>query len=943
MKKLLLCFSLTALLIIILIYLTQAPNKIIPEKSGENNISNDNKKLPPNLMLPYLQELQLSRTKDPATGKIPAGIRSRELEFARTLPVNNASGGQNWHWRGPNNLGGRMLCVAIDQDDESHLLAGSASGGMWQSNDGGESWTKVTSPDAEQSATCIAQDPRPGKHHSWYYGSGELLSTTARNVSTNVRTIGIGDGIFKSTDNGSTWQALSSTQGGSPAYLSEIFQGVWRIVVDPATLDKDIVYAACYGAIVRSENGGQTWGMVLGDLENKSFCTDIAVTPDGVLYALLSFYGYGLEPPGKAGIWRSEDGLDWVKITPTGFPDDNRSSRLALAPSNPNVMYVFTESQSPDLNPFNGYANSINTFWKMTWSDDGDSAIWEDRTAGIPGEGSGSINDFPFSFVCYGGYAVAMAVKPDDENAVILGGMNLFRSVNGFASHAGTRYMGGYPYDMADTLALHPDMHGLAFYPSDPAKMLVACDGGVQITPNCLADSATIEWKRLNNKLTTSQFYSVVIDHESSGNDWLLGGLQDNAWYYTVNDDPSEFWFCIDICYDGFAVAIAPQWEYAVISAYSGNIWTSRFDQGMHSIDIFPQLPDTLLKYYDPAMGSNSLFPFYQNFALDPNDPELFYLPTLTSVWRKDNLRSSAIDSNLRNTGWSHLSNVDAGDASEITFIVASKAPANRLYFGTSLGKVYRLDNANTANPYPIDITGTNFPPNSFVACIDVKETDADNLTVAFSNYNVLSIFSSIDGGQTWISHSGNLEQFPDGTGDGPSVRFVKSLQYNGHHVWFAGTSVGLFSTTALQGDTTVWSKEGAQIIGSLIVDMIDARSSDGFVAVATHGNGMYSAFYNPSLGVDEGEGINTPLIGDPYPNPVRDRCRVNISSKERTQMEVRLIDLNGGELAVLFRGEVSPETRNIEFRLGYLKPGVYLMEFITPESHTTRRIITGI
>ena len=61
---------------------------------------------------------------------------------------------------------------------------------MWESFSSGNLWHKVTAPDAEQSATCIVQDRRAGKHSTWYYGSGELLSTTDRNVSTSVRTVG---------------------------------------------------------------------------------------------------------------------------------------------------------------------------------------------------------------------------------------------------------------------------------------------------------------------------------------------------------------------------------------------------------------------------------------------------------------------------------------------------------------------------------------------------------------------------------------------------------------------------------------------------------------------------------------------------------------------------------------------------------------------------------
>jgi hypothetical protein len=831
-----------------------------------------------------------------------------------------------------------MLCIAVDIDDESHLLAGSASGGMWESPDRGQNWHKTTSPDAEQSATCLFQDQRPGKHHTWYYGTGEMLSTTDRNISTNARTIGIGNGIFKSTDNGASWVPLTSTQVASPADLLEIFQGIWRIVADPVRMDKDIVYAACYGAIMRSEDGGVSWEVTLGDLENKSFATDLAITSDGILYAALSSFCLSVQPPAKAGIWRSGDGINWTKITPAGFPQDNRVTRLALAPSNEHVMYVFTESQSPDLNPFNGYANTVNTFWKMTWNTEADSAVWENRTQGMPGRGDGNINDFPYSMVVYGGYCFTMGVKPDNENVVFLGGMNMHRSTNGFADTLMTTYIGGYPYDMDSLHQLHPDQHGITFLPSDPAVMFMANDGGVYNTTDCMADSSQMSWERLNNKLTTTQFYSIAIDHGSTGDDWVLGGLQDNNWYYTVTDDPTEFWFNVDICYDGFATCVAPDWEYCVISAYSGNIWTSRFDNDMHTMDIFPQLPDTLLKYYDPVMGSNALFPFYQNFALDPNNYETFYLPTITSIWRKDNLKAAAYDTSLRNTGWNHLSNVNVGTAAEISYLAVSTVPAHRLYYGTSLGQVFRLDDAHTGNPVPVEITGSNFPVNAFVACIDIDVENADKLMVTFSNYGVQSLFHSIDGGTTWTSVGGNLEEFPDGSGAGPSIRCTKKLSYQGKEIIFAGTSCGLFSTTELNGDSTVWTKEGDASIGNVIIDMIDARQTDGFMAIGTHGNGVYSANYDPTAGVKEtGDRISSARV---YPNPFRDKTTVEYELMKDGDVFIQVLDISGKKILAVLNGKQHIGLNKFAIETSDLSPGAYLLEIRSGEQIQVIKIL---
>jgi len=74
----------------------------------------EREKLPPNRMLPMMAERQFNMLRDPQAGKIPSGIRSQELEFAKSLPKNND--GQLWNWRGPDNIGGRMLCMATDID-----------------------------------------------------------------------------------------------------------------------------------------------------------------------------------------------------------------------------------------------------------------------------------------------------------------------------------------------------------------------------------------------------------------------------------------------------------------------------------------------------------------------------------------------------------------------------------------------------------------------------------------------------------------------------------------------------------------------------------------------------------------------------------------------------------------------------------------------------------
>jgi hypothetical protein len=100
------------------------------------------------------------------------GIRARELSFVRGVPKRNQAG-HEWLARGPENVGGRTRALVIDISNEDVLFAGSVSGGLFRSNDGGRFWSRVSPFDQVPSVSSVVQDTRPGKTHIWYYGTGE--------------------------------------------------------------------------------------------------------------------------------------------------------------------------------------------------------------------------------------------------------------------------------------------------------------------------------------------------------------------------------------------------------------------------------------------------------------------------------------------------------------------------------------------------------------------------------------------------------------------------------------------------------------------------------------------------------------------------------------------------------------------------------------------------
>ena len=794
-------------------------------------------------------EYERMRLHDPATGKIPDHIRQKELRFAATVPTKESLGGLKsykgkrvsmvqslaWSQRGPSNVGGRTRALAIDITDANIILAGGVSGGMWRSSDGGNSWAKVTDDSALQSVTCIAQDTRAGHTNIWYYGTGE---TTYNSASAHISSIYAGDGMFKSTDNGISWTQILSTVSGTPQSWDQ-FDFIYSIAIDSSNAIQDIVYAATWGGIKRSTDGGATWSVVLGAETlgpGNSFYTDIAITSTGVLYATLSQASLSTilgtdSSSSSRGVYRSVDGTNWTNILPVGWPNKYNRIVMGIAPSEENVLYFLGEMPGSGLHTVYAGRDNWTSFWKYTYlSGDGSGGggTWGNRSSNLPSGGTGG------DFANQQSYDLVVRVKPDDENVVFIGGVNLFRSTDGFATTSNTKWIGGWSTSGHFAYPNHwADQHAIIFSPSDPSIMFSGNDAGVFKTTAPLAVS--VEWTSLNNGYFTCQFYSVAIDHATTGNDVVIGGAQDNGTRFTGSANSTTPWIKIDVG-DGGHSAVADGRTSYYTSQQNGVIYRRLLDVNGSQ---------TGWTRVDPSGGTGYLF--IAPFILDPNNTDMMYLAGGTSIWRNSDLTAIPLSSdNPTSVNWTHLTNTTIS-GTKISALGISTTTANRLYYGTSNdffgtsndGHVFRLDGANAGNPIPTDVTGLNFPVDANVSCIAVDPGDADRVITVFSNYSVVSLFYTTDGGSSWTDVSGNLEQHPDGSGDGPSCRWASIIPGNGV---FVGTSTGVYSTAALNGDSTVWAQEGCSNIGNVVVDMLDVRLSDGYIVAATHGNGMYSA-----------------------------------------------------------------------------------------------------
>jgi hypothetical protein len=376
----------------------------------------------------------------------------------------------------------------------------------------------------------------------------------------------------------------------------------------------------------------------------------------------------------------------------------------------------------------------------------------------------------------------------------------------------------------------HPDQHNLVFYPNDSSKFLNANDGGVFRSTNI--NALPFVWESLNNGYLTTQFYTVALDHASPQSPLLVAGAQDNCQVMTVSDASNATW-TETYFGDGSYCAVEDGAKLFYFSKQQGKMIKATVDAKGNR---------TAYARIDPIGGSKYLF--INPYVLDPVDNNVMYLAGGKYLWRNNQLRNIPLLNNNDSItqGWVRGTDSVVIRNEFVSALGVSTKPAHRLYYGTTLKRLYRVDSAHlSANLKPKDITATAFP-SAYIGCVAVDPRNADKVMVSFSNYNVYSIFSSEDGGKTWTKAAGNLEQFGTGLGDGPSVRWLSILPVDDGTVYLAATSAGFFATDTLQGLNTKWVQQASGEIGNMVCDMFDVRPSDGTIALATHGNGVYTA-----------------------------------------------------------------------------------------------------
>ncbi len=319
-------------------------------------------------------------------------------------------------------VAGRVSAVAVDPSNPAHLLIGAASGGVWESHDGGTIWRPRTDGQPSLAMGAIAFDPSNPLVVFAGTGEGDFFSW-------------LGAGLLRSTDGGTTWALLAAAPF--------VGRGFYDLVVDP--LDGNHVLAGATNGLFESIDGGTTW------TQRRAFRTwSISVHPAvaGEPNSTQEMFATCQD-----GLYRSTDGgTAWTGVALPSTPAGMSRSEVRHAPSDGDVVYVFAA------------AGTTAYLWRR---DTFAGAFALD--ANPVGVGTGQ--------AWYDWFA---GVAPNNPDVVYLGGIE---AVRGDRSAGGTWTWTGLSAK-ATGHSIHPDQHAVAFSPTNANVVYIGNDGGIYVSPD---------------------------------------------------------------------------------------------------------------------------------------------------------------------------------------------------------------------------------------------------------------------------------------------------------------------------------------------------------------------------------------------------------------------------------------------------------------------------
>jgi photosystem II stability/assembly factor-like uncharacterized protein len=680
-----------------------------------------------------------------------------------------------WRCIGPFR-GGRTVAATGVPNNPNLFYIGVNNGGAWKTTDAGRTWVPIF--DSQPTGSIGALAVAPSNPDIIYVGSGEGLRRP--DLST-------GDGIYKSTDAGKTWQHLGLRDG----------QQITNILIDPQ--DPNRVFVAVLGhpygpnserGVFRSTDGGTTWQKVLYK-DDDTGATDLAFDPKNPQIIYTDMWS-SRRPPWTTGapleghtggLFKSADGGEtWHALT-KGLPTNAQSlSRIGfgISPGSPNRIYALVDA-----------APEVGGLYRS--DDAGESWQRINHEARIWGRG------FDFAWV---------RVSPENPDIIYICNTSTYRSTD-----AGTSFTAIKGAPGGD------DYHTVWINPENPKIILLASDQGATITVN-----GGETWSSWYNQ-PSAQFYHVITDNQFPY--WVYGGQQESGSAGTASrSDWGEItfrdWHPVGTEEYGY---VAPDPLHPNL-IYGGKV--TRFDM------ITGQTQDV-----SPVILRTGKYRFNRTAPLifSPAAPHTLYLGSNVLFKTTDAGHSWQIispDLTREDPGVPpNLTSMIASDPAQgkhrgvIYSLAPSPLDANLIWAGTDDGLIWltRDGGQNWREVSPSGLT-----PWSKIAQLDASHFDPNGVYAAVNRFRLDDlhpyIYRTHDGGQTW-------EKITTGLPDDAPVNVVREDAVR-QGLLFAGTEHAIY-VSFNDGDS--WQSLQLNLPATSMRDLV-IHNDD--IVVGTHGRSFW-------------------------------------------------------------------------------------------------------
>jgi photosystem II stability/assembly factor-like uncharacterized protein len=697
-----------------------------------------------------------TRINPDGTFPSPDHVYKEYNNYVQSHPIGDGlkTGQPVWQELGPktrDNYGGyvgvgRVNAIGFHPTDTATIYVGAPKGGLWVTHDSGKTWASNTDnlPTLGVSAILI----HPTNPNLMLIGTGDRDGGNSS-----------GMGVFRSDDGGITWAPFNAGMGNVTVGMFDTSDPTMRVIL-----------AAANGGIFKTVDSGENWTKTSPD--NSNF-RDIKYRPGSTTIA------YAVS---NNGFYRTVDGGDSWTLMPDsiGYPKGGRLV-IGVSPANDSLVYLVGGSSQ-----FQGCFLSRN--FGETFATQATSP----NILGYEYDGSDEKSQ--------AGYDLMIHIDPIDPKIVMVGGINIWKSVDGGKNWTITCHWWG-----DRTNAVHADQHTFAYNKLNK-RVYAGNDGGVYYT-----DNYGTSWKEISEGLGIGQLYKIGVSNTDSKK--MTGGFQDNGsatWTGTtwVNSGGG----------DGMECAVDPfDARYSYTTLYYGPI-TRYFNNGSGR--------------KIAGKGTNGITEegaWVTPFVISEGDGNVMVIG-YKNIWISRNVKASG------SITWTKISENLAGKNTEnMSLLEQSPANNNLLFAARGDGKLFRTENLLGGTVTWTDITASK-PAGGNPSDIECHPFQPNTVYMTLGQ----KVYKSLNKGGSWENISGSLPAI--------TVNTI-AIDKSSNEGLYAGTDAGIYYKDAGMEDWVLYGSGFPVSVGVEELEIYhDFRNRNASrLRVATFGRGVWEIALAPT------------------------------------------------------------------------------------------------